>query len=217
MLSASVPVVSGTVVSAGVSGAAVSGAAEAADAAVVSAAETGAAAAAVAGLALTAVLLVALLPVPPSMCGLWEAHEVLNFRPDPSYGSERIGIWGVTMGLIGEHPVFGIGFGNFQDEAMRRIAARGPRLAQVFDNPHCLPLEIAVTAGIPALLLFLALAVSLLRRCVRARELTLALCLLCWLTQSCFTFSVCITSPIAWAVFGMIAAAPGPAEQRRLS
>ena len=162
-----------------------------------------------------ALLTVALLPVPESAGGLWEIHETLNFRARDGFGSERVGIWRTALGLIREHPLFGLGYGNFQRASLQWQAANGMTLAQRFDNPHNFPLELAVNAGVPAMLLFGWLAVTLLRACRRDREHgpAIALCLACWLAQSFFSFSICITSPMAWAVFGLIAA--GEPEVRR--
>ncbi len=163
-----------------------------------------------------ALLALILLPVPESSGGLWEIHEALNLRAQDSFGSERVGIWRVALGIIREHPLFGVGYGNFQRASAQWQSAHKMQLVQTFDNPHCFPLELAVNAGVPAMLLFAGLAAALLRACRRDREhgLTLALCLLCWLAQSFFSFSVCIISPMAWAVFGLIAA--GEPEARRL-
>ena len=162
-----------------------------------------------------AVLAAALLPVPETAGGLWEIHETLNLRPRASFGSERLGIWRAALGLIAERPVFGAGFGNFEAAAGEWMRLNGLTLRQTFDSPHSLYLSLAADAGVPALLLLLALAASLLRDCARGNRPALALCLLCWLVQGCFTFSVCITSPVAWAAFGMIAA-PAAADPRRL-
>ena len=171
----------------------------------------------VVGLVIAAVVAVALFPIPESAGGLWELHETLNLRAQDSFGSERIGIWRVAIGLIREHPLFGLGYGNFQKASAQWQAANGVQLVQTFDNPHNFLLELVVNAGVPAMLLFIGLAVALLRACRRDRKhgLMLALSLLCWLAQSLFTFSICITSPIAWAVFGLIAA--GESEVRHTS
>ena len=167
------------------------------------------------GAVILALLAVALLPIPESAGGLWEIHETLNFRARDGFGSERVGIWRTVLGIIREHPLFGLGYGNFQRASIQWQAANGMTLAQNFDNPHNFPLELAVNAGVPAMLLFGWLMVTLLRTCRRDRERgpVLVLCLLCWLAQAFFSFSICITSPMAWAVFGLIAA--GEPEVRR--
>ena len=165
---------------------------------------------ALAGIALlmaAAVALIALLPVPEGAGGLWELHEMLNGRAQASFGSERIGIWQAALGLTGENPILGIGSGNFRARAAEWLAAHGVSLWQTFDNPHNMPLDVSANFGIPALLAWLALLGCLILCARKDREAgdALILTLLCWLVQGMFTFSICIVSPMAWAVMGMMA------------
>ncbi len=161
-----------------------------------------------------AVAVVALLPVPEQAGGLWEAHELLNGRGLDCFGSERLGAWRTALGIIGEHPVFGTGPDGFQAAAPGVMARLGIALEQTFDNPHNQFLWQGVSGGIPGLALYLALTALLLARCRRRGDegRVLAGCILCWLAQGFFTFSVCLTSPMAWAVFGLVLP-PEPAGQ----
>ena len=155
-----------------------------------------------------ALALTAALPVPERMGGLWELHETLLGRGRDAFGSERLGIWRAAAALIREHPLWGTGPDTFLQAAREIMPSRGIFLRQAFDTPHCLPLALAAASGLPALGLFLALLAVCLRRCAKdgARGAVLAACILCWAAQSLFTFSVCLTSPMAWAVLGMAAA-----------
>lgn len=171
-----------------------------------------------AGLLVLALAAAAVLPVPESLGGLWELHEILRGRAKPSFGSERIGIWQAALGLTLRHPLLGIGFGNFQEQSKLWLAEHGIALRQSFDNPHNIFLDIAVHAGVPALLCFLGLVALLLLRCRERgrRGLIVGVCLLCWLAQGMFTFSICIVSPMVWAVLGMGAAGEPGKEKARV-
>lgn len=162
---------------------------------------------AVAAVCAAALAAVARLPISPEAGGLWEAHELLNGRLRDSFGSERIGVWRTALEIIRRHPVFGTGPDGFQAEASGAMAHLGITLAQSFDNPHSLFLWQGVSGGIPGLVLFPALAAVLLARCRRRGDegRVLAGCILCWLAQGVFTFSICLTSPMAWAIFGLAA------------
>ena len=67
--------------------------------------------------------------------------------------------------MIGDHPWFGCGPGNFQSYYTRY---KVPEASETIADPHNFLLEIAATAGLPSLVLFLlagvALAVALWRR-----------------------------------------------------
>ena len=178
-----------------------------------------------AALAVIALLLAAALPVlilapvPESAGGLWEAHELLLGRGQDSFGSERVGIWRAALAVTRAHPFLGAGPGTFLRAGRVALAEEGIALKQSFDTAHSLWLDTAATAGVTGLLAWTGLLFCLLRRCLRAgdRGLVLGLCVLSYLAQGCFTFSVCIVSPMAWAVFGMAAGAAPCDPQRRLS
>ena len=166
---------------------------------------------------LGAVLAVALLPVPESAGGLWEIHETLCGRARDSFGSERIGIWKAALAVTRAHPLLGAGPGTFLRAGRDALAREGIVLRQTFDTAHSLWFDLAATGGVAGLLAFLGLTVRLLGRCLRGGSdgRVLAVCILAWLAQGCFTFSICIVSPMAWAVFGMAAGLPLRTADRR--
>ncbi len=101
------------------------------------------------------------------LLSLWFGSEFLNFaRPnavattasfnnDPNI-SNRLGVWKLSLGSVKKRPVFGVGLGNF--ELMFEHDRKSPIVASgFFDDAHNLPLELAVTGGLPFLLLFLGL------------------------------------------------------------
>ncbi len=169
-------------------------------------------------LLLLAVLAVALLPVPRSMGGLWEIHETLQGRGQDSFGSERLGVWRIAWDMALDHPIVGIGPDTFNVAAEGYLADAFMVLEQSFDTPHNLFLGYLYGSGFPGLILYLALLAAVLHRCRRGGETgaVLAAALLCYLAQGCFTFSICIISPMAWAVMGM-AAALAPKENAESS
>ena len=60
--------------------------------------------------------------------------------------------WESTVAMIQDHWLFGIGPGNFQANYARYKAIEA---SETIADPHCFPLEIAATLGLPGLALFL--------------------------------------------------------------
>ena len=60
--------------------------------------------------------------------------------------------WRATCDMIGDHPWFGCGLGNFKSYYTRYKA---PEASETIADPHNFLLEIAATAGLPSLVLFL--------------------------------------------------------------
>ena len=151
-------------------------------------------------LAAAALIVIALLPIGDG--ALYELHEVLNGRALDSFGSERVGIWRCALGLLAEHPLFGTGPDTFWYAACDWLKAAGVTLTQRFDNPHDLYLGVAVSSGWPALALWLGCVALSLRR---GRKSAAAAGVLCFLAQGLFTFSLCIISPVFYALLGVCA------------
>ena len=163
-----------------------------------------------AGLAVLALVLLAVLPVPEGAGGLWEIHETLLGRGQDSFGSERLGAWRIAWDMALDHPIVGIGPDTFNVAAEGYMADAWMVLEQSFDTPHNIFLGYLYGSGFPGLILYLALLGAVLHRCRRGGEpgAVLGAALLCYLAQGCFTFSICLVSPMAWAVMGMAAALP---------
>lgn len=168
-------------------------------------------------LLLLALAAVILLPVPERMGGLWEIHEALNGRAQDSFGSERVGIWRAALAVTREHQLLGAGPGTFLRAGREALAREGIALRQSFDTAHSLWLDTAASSGVLGLVCLGWLVLSLMRNCLRGGDAgrVLALCVAAYLAQGCFTFSICLVSPMAWAVFGMAAGIAPDAPQRR--
>ena len=105
----------------------------------------------------------------------WSHHAHQVFGGDAQLNksdisSSRFGIWGNTLSLIGAHPWFGVGFGEF-NFAWTLTPFPGRPVA-FFDHTHNLPLQFAVELGLPLAALVMALLLwalwALLMRALRA-------------------------------------------------
>ena len=158
-----------------------------------------------------AVLLLLLLPLTPEMGGLYEAQQVLKGRGADDFGSYRLGVWRHTLHLAKEAPWLGNGPDTFWYAFWEHLQAEGVHYPERFDNPHNEYLAILVNSGLPALLCYLGLVISILWQGFKAaRSNPLRGCGLlaigCYACQGFFCFSICITSPMFWCVMGMVAA-----------
>ena len=161
------------------------------------------------GAAFLALVAVYTLPVPEGNA-LWELREMLHGRPQDGFGSERIGIWRLTLEMCGKNLLWGTGPDAFLHAMDQHLLETGQRLVQRFDNPHNLFLGVMANSGVPALGLYVALVLGAIvwaaLRMGRDQELTpLMLGVLCYLVQGMFTFSICLVTPMFWAALGMLA------------
>lgn len=157
---------------------------------------------------LLVLLAVYLLPIPAGN-GLWELRELLHFRPQDAYGSERIGVWRLTLEICRENLLWGTGPDTFLYVMDDHLWRTGQNLVQRFDNPHNLLLGVLSGSGLPALAMYVLLMggalVCGLRRADGDRTvLPLLLGVACYLVQGMFTFSICLVTPMFFAVLGML-------------
>lgn len=150
---------------------------------------------------------VMILPVPEGN-GLWELREVLHGRAQDGFGSERLGVWRLTLEISRDHLLFGTGPDTFYYALRRHLAETGQSLWQNFDTPHNMLLAVLSGSGVPALLLYLALMVAVAAMCLRAFRrdpwpAALLAGLAAYQLQGLFTFSICLTAPMFWAMLGM--------------
>lgn len=103
---------------------------------------------------LVALILVAFLPMPEGGA-LWELHELLNGRAQDAFGSERIGVWRMTLEMTAQSPWFGLSPDAFYAAFRDYLDATGQTILQNFDNPHNFFLQTMVNSGIPATLLLM--------------------------------------------------------------
>ena len=154
------------------------------------------------GLCIMALILVFVLPL-PEHTGLWEFGEVLHGRADDAFGSWRLGVWRVTLGMSGDSLLLGTGPDTFLYAFRESVRSDGLELPVTYDNPHSIPLGILSNQGLPALVIYLVLVGWSMKKCaVRGRE-SLLCALAVYFIQGLFTFSICIVSPMFWALLGM--------------
>lgn len=95
--------------------------------------------------------------------GVWWAggldREVLSEAPTSVL--YRLQYWESTLDIIVDFPLFGCGPGNFQSTYPRYML---PEASELIADPHNFILEIAATAGLPALVLFIAFLVGIFAR-----------------------------------------------------
>lgn len=156
------------------------------------------------------VVIVLLAPFPQGNA-LWEAQELLHGRAQDTFGSERLGVWRITLEMLTDSPWFGTGPDTFYYAFNDYLRQSGQHIQQNFDNPHNLFLQTMSNSGIPAMLLLLALCVCALHASRRRQHgLLPALMALGFLVQGMFTFSICLTSPMFFCVLGLCAGADMP-------
>jgi len=159
-------------------------------------------------LAVAAVAVVYYMPMEPHGF-IWQLQEILHGRPDDSFGSERIGIWRVTLEMSRDNLLWGTGPDTFLYAMDHHLWQTGQKLTQRFDNPHNLYLGVLSNSGLPAMLLFITLcggAVLCAFRRVKKDDMLLLLMLavIGYLLQGMFTFSICLVTPMFWATLGMM-------------
>lgn len=143
------------------------------------------------------------LMLPLSSGGLWEIRETLLGRGEDAYGSYRLGVWRYTLAIAGEHPLVGTGPDTFLYALRRHLADIRVRLPETFDNPHNEYLAMLVNCGVPALAAYLTLLGMKIRRCCRQKQGAILAAVICYGVQGIFSFSICLVSPMWWAVLGM--------------
>lgn len=148
------------------------------------------------------------LPMPEG--GLGELQQLLRGNAQDSYGSYRLGIWRNTLLMARKNLLFGTGPDTFLYAMGDHLREAGVTYPETFDNPHNEYLAILSNNGLPALLMYLALLGSIAVQCLRHRRRTEALTLLgaltCYAAQGMFSFSICLVTPMFWAVCGMACA-----------
>lgn len=79
---------------------------------------------------------------------------------DPTYEGGRLFIWTNTLDIVGQHPVTGVGQGNFEPEYRARLRADIPDHRKHV-HAHNDLINLAAIAGIPGMVLFAAVWISL--------------------------------------------------------
>ena len=153
------------------------------------------------------------LPLTESSGGLWEIQQILHGNPQDSYGSYRLGVWRYTLMFSRQNPLFGTGPDTFYYVMKDFLMFNQLQLPETFDNPHNEYLAILSNNGLPALLLYLSLLGTLIVSCLRCRRReALLFCgaVILFMLQGFFSFSICLVTPMFWAVCGMACAWSAP-------
>lgn len=79
-------------------------------------------------------------------------HQLEHFEFDPAAPNRRLAIWERSYRIFQDHPVFGIGFGNFESEYQKQLGSSG---AKVLGHAHNDFLNVLVAAGLFGLAAFL--------------------------------------------------------------
>ena len=149
---------------------------------------------------------------PPQIRFLQEASEILHGNIDESFGSGRIRIWKNVLSEIPDSPVFGKGPDTMQKEKFppfeRFYPARNKVMRTGIDVAHNELLNILYHQGILGLFAYLGFIFCIIRCWWKNKNDTLILSLgtavICYLVQSLFTFSMCISAPYFWIYAALI-------------
>jgi putative inorganic carbon (HCO3(-)) transporter len=127
-------------------------------------------------------------------------------------GSVRIFIWGKVVKIIKEYPIFGIGIGNLgnkitKDYSNEIVKIFGTNL--IFDKAHNEYLNIAVSTGIPSLILYLCFILSIIKKVFgKVRNNYCIIPIFCsvigYLIQAFFNISVVSVAFIYWIFLGIL-------------
>ncbi len=150
---------------------------------------------------------------------LTEVHEMLHGHVEDTFGSWRVGVYRMTLDMSRGNLLLGTGPDTFYYAFRDYLVRTGSQVGEKFDNPHNLYLAFLTNTGLPSLVLYLSLVLYVLARCIRRREpfaSALAGSLLLYSIQGFFSFSICLVSPMFYAILGM-AAHEGEQAQEVLS
>ena len=127
-----------------------------------------------------------------------------------SAGSHRVFVWGKSLDIIKRYPIVGVGIENMQI-AMRRfhyddVVQEIGRYIN-YDKAHNEYLNIAVSAGIPALIFYLNFLFQALRKGLKKmhhpQDEMLFICIIGYLIQAFFNISVPNVAYMFWLFLGL--------------
>jgi O-antigen ligase len=162
-----------------------------------------------AGLALAVVL--AVVPL--------GARAAAGLDPDAAGGRGRLDDWVVAARVIAAHPLTGVGPEGYRIAAPAHVDdayARRHGRDEVLDRAHNSPLDVAVSAGIPAAALYVALlggvvacSVRVMRRSPDPVVAGAAAGVVAWVGQQAVGFPIAEVDPLAWLLAGAVVVAAG--------
>ena len=137
---------------------------------------------------------------------------VSSKQVDDSFGSGRIALWKMGVQSIINHPLIGCGPDCFRyilvKEQPEAFYGFFERFHQSVDKVHNEYLHIAITMGIPALIIYLLAIFSILESNLKKMfknrlAFIFTLCIISYLVQAFFNISVIMVAPIFWFVLGL--------------
>ena len=144
---------------------------------------------------------------------LHEAHELLNGRWAPTFGSGRLYIWSETLKRAARRPIFGYGPDTMiltGIEPFRRFDEHtGKTIVSTIDAAHNEYLNILFHQGAFALLAYLGMIAAALAGWIRhaPKRVSAAICgcgVLCYCIQALFGISQVITTPFFWVALALL-------------
>lgn len=131
------------------------------------------------------------------------ANDAKHYEEDSS-GSKRVYYWKRTGTFMFQHPLLGSGPDTFGKVFEKYYGKTG----LYFEKAHNEYLQIAVTLGYPALIIYLGLIGIVLIRLSKQLgkdriSQVLFCCIIGYLVQACFNISVIPAAPVFWAMLGI--------------
>lgn len=132
---------------------------------------------------------------------------------DDKLGSNRIQIWKVVIELIEKYPIFGVGTDNLKNGVGENLTETSidfiQRAKGIMDKAHNEYLHIAVTIGLPALvlyLIFIALAIlPNIKKIFKKESIFIILSvIISYLAQAFFNISTIGIAPLFWVALGIL-------------
>lgn len=132
---------------------------------------------------------------------------------DDKLGSSRIQIWKVVIELIEKYPIFGVGTDNLKNGVGENLTETSidfiQRAKGIMDKAHNEYLHIAVTIGLPALvlyLIFIALAIlPNIKKIFKKESIFIILSvIISYLAQAFFNISTIGIAPLFWVALGIL-------------
>lgn len=160
----------------------------------------------------TAVFLIALYNHAPQNGILYEISEILHGNISDTFGSGRIRIWKNVLSEISDSPIIGKGPDTMKLENFEPFRRYYPDLGKTktasIDVAHNEFLNILYHQGLLGLLAYLGFIFFTLREWWKKKSnsavLALGIAFICYIFQSLFTFSMCLTAPYFWICAGII-------------
>jgi hypothetical protein len=130
--------------------------------------------------------------------------------------TSRLDEWALAARVIGDHPIVGVGPEGYRTSLADGVTAEYERTygREVLpDRAHSGPLDLAAAGGLPAALLYVALAggvgiVAVRRMRSGVTLAALATAAVAYLAQQLLLFPIAELDPILWLVAGVLVAAP---------